>query len=977
MAVELVITSVRKGLDGGSGYQPVLRTKGLKPAIAERLQLRSGYPHPYSHGDRRNPVVFVHRVERVGGETLHVLARICDAGSDHTGRSNFLAHLVAIDDGEARRKGSGPADVIRRLAFKASWDEPPREGDPPAVIASDRGPGHCLAWEAAGLDPGLAGDLAEAAAVGKDVRLIVRQSDDVLALYADALALVPPAKRWQVTFTTCEIEPFDAVWRAVREDLPHARALRGAAGVIDLTRSDSRGSDGAYALFARGEASQLPWQASSRPADATHSGEALSTRAESPRSRVAPFAANAPRATASSAAAGAVPPEVASRVGPPAMQRGKRNYLDQIPVADRTPGSWDEEDRVESSSIRSLLPTLAIGLVGVLLVCGLLFLNTAGGKRMLAQLASNDVPQQAAQDERSEGSASKVDLGEAESERRNEQERRQKEDKERKQKEQEARDQAAAEEAKKEEEREAKRKEQEAADAEKESKLQATLADQRRAEAFAALQQLPEAVVTDLPLPNGPNGQFDKVIDLGVFNPDNLIDLSFALAVPNETIEGVQFNPTIVPATDANPMEWKIQFRRVNDSKPVHLATLLAEKGRLSIRASHKNIVKNPGFYYLRRSVLLVKARDPSKPDEPSGVQREIQLVRPVIAGELTEVPLLPSDEKVSIVHKRTLPFPPAIVPLLGLDRAPALPARDLTIDYEVRFDHEPNGTKKDATYPRGLGSLPFQPLLNCPPVQNIPADPPTVIGVTIGISEADGVITVTPCTEGPGRHFFDLGKLAPHVTKSDEEYEKWKKKEIFSVQKRVTPIWACPIDTFQKVLNDWEKLKREYGSDIAKFLDEKDPAKAFAEWEHKCSRILESAQRVKPVGTSQMVRRPEGGERLGARSFEEYQADMEQARRSWKQTFSDKLKEWADDYVRRKEDQDDLIRSGFTPLKGSVKVAIKGISCTAHDRDGETYTVKLVVPKESKDTTKSQQATPIPETSPDIDAPMGDGTSG
>ena len=117
MAVELVITSARKGLDGGSGYQPVLRTKGLKPAIAERLQLRSGYPHPYSHGDRRNPVVFVHRIERVGGETLHVLARICDAGSDHTGRSNFLAHLVAIDDGEARRKGSGPADVIRRLAF--------------------------------------------------------------------------------------------------------------------------------------------------------------------------------------------------------------------------------------------------------------------------------------------------------------------------------------------------------------------------------------------------------------------------------------------------------------------------------------------------------------------------------------------------------------------------------------------------------------------------------------------------------------------------------------------------------------------------------------------------------------------------------------------------------------------------------------------------------------------------------------------
>ena len=140
---------------------------------------------------------------------------------------------------------------------------------------------------------------------------------------------------------------------------------------------------------------------------------------------------------------------------------------------------------------------------------------------------------------------------------------------------------------------------------------------------------------------------------------------------------------------------------------------------------------------------------------------------------------------------------------------------------------------------------------------------------------------------------------------------------------------------------------------------------------------ILESAQRVTPAGTRQMVRRALGGEEPGEKSAEEYQADMEQPRRRWKQTFSDKLKEWADDYVRRKEDEADLIRSGFTPLKGSVKVAIEGISSTAHDGDGKTYTVKLVVPKESKDTKKSQQATPIPEISPDIDAPKGDGDSG
>ena len=178
-------------------------------------------------------------------------------------------------------------------------------------------------------------------------------------------------------------------------------------------------------------------------------------------------------------------------------------------------------------------------------------------------------------------------------------------------------------------------------------------------------------------------------------------------------------------------------------------------------------------------------------------------------------------------------------------------------------------------------------------------------------------------------------------------------------------------------MFKDWENLKDVYGPDIAKFLDEKDPAKAFADWEQECSMILESAQRVTPAGTIQMVRRAKGGKELGKKSAEEYQTDMEQPRRRWKQTFSDKLKEWADDYVRRMADDADLKRSSFAPLKGRVTVRIQGISCIAHDGDGETYTVKLVVPKESKDTTKSQQARPIPETSSDIDATKGDGDSG
>lgn len=513
----------------------------------------------------------------------------------------------------------------------------------------------------------------------------------------------------------------------------------------------------------------------------------------------------------------------------------------------------------------------------------------------------------------------------------------------RQRKEQEARDQAAADKVREEEDLEAKRAEREAADAEQESDRQATLTTQRKAEAFAALKQLPEAVATDLPLPNGPSGQFDKVIDLGVFNPDDLIEPSFALAVPNEEIDGTKVNPTIVPTTDANPLEWNIQFTRANDSKPVHLATLAAEKGRLSIRSSRKNVVKNPAFYYLRRSVLLVRARDPSKPDEPARVQRAIQLVRPVMAGELAEVPLLPSDEKGSATHKRTLPFPPAVVPPLGQDRAPGLPSRDLTIDYEIRFDYEPNGAENVTKYQRALESPPFQLLVNCPPAPNIPAELPTAIGVTIKISEADGEMLITPGAEGPGKDYFDLGELVPIVTKSDDEYEKWKKRVIFLVQSRVEKMAACPVDAIHKVSKDWENLKREYGSDIATFLADRDPANAFAEWEQACSRILESAQRIAPAGTLSVgTSQAAVGVVPRLKSPQQYEAEMQQPRAEWQSTFSDTLTRWADDYARRKESEADSVRNAFSPLKSSVKVAVRNISCIAYDADGVAYTVVL-----------------------------------
>jgi len=115
MASEIIITSTPRGLTGGSGFQPVKRTRGMTPAVSERLTGRSGYNHIYSAGDPRNPTVISHRVEHVGRKYLNVLSVIRDAGTDHSGRSNRLAHLICVEASEAEGAKAGPAAVIRQL----------------------------------------------------------------------------------------------------------------------------------------------------------------------------------------------------------------------------------------------------------------------------------------------------------------------------------------------------------------------------------------------------------------------------------------------------------------------------------------------------------------------------------------------------------------------------------------------------------------------------------------------------------------------------------------------------------------------------------------------------------------------------------------------------------------------------------------------------------------------------------------------
>ena len=265
MPAEIIITSVPRGLDGGSGFQTVKRTREMSLAVSERLHQRSGYTHRFAAGDKRNPVIISYRIEKLKAGVFHVLGLIKDAGTDHSGRQNRLAHLIAFDETDVYGNQAGPASVAKQLRDSRllidSWDQQPHEAEPLAIPSSNAEPRICQAWIDAGLDPGVAGELAEAAATGKRSVLIVPASTDVIALFADAMLLMPPASRWKTTFTTCGSGSEDYVWQAVRADLAEANDARKLPGVIDLTQAYS-GKDSPYASFAKTGKGQLPWQKS-------------------------------------------------------------------------------------------------------------------------------------------------------------------------------------------------------------------------------------------------------------------------------------------------------------------------------------------------------------------------------------------------------------------------------------------------------------------------------------------------------------------------------------------------------------------------------------------------------------------------------------------------------------------------------------------------------------------------------------------
>ena len=246
MNAELLYTSAPQGLKQGSrGFCTVLSTVGMPLNIATKLESLSGYRHLHPSGTpdaAKNPVNHSHMKLTVGGRTLSVISRISDYGLDYSQRTNKLAHHVVVD---SPMPTCGPAALLGDPSvIRSEWDgNCVNIPTPPTFPALSVEPDVCQAWESIAGDAGWAGVVANAWLnnASKPIFLIFSedQSPEILPLIAEAIAILPPSKRWQATFGTyvTNLPPdVDCKVRCVVAGSDEARMASARGVVIDLTQ---------------------------------------------------------------------------------------------------------------------------------------------------------------------------------------------------------------------------------------------------------------------------------------------------------------------------------------------------------------------------------------------------------------------------------------------------------------------------------------------------------------------------------------------------------------------------------------------------------------------------------------------------------------------------------------------------------------------------------------------------------------------
>lgn len=203
MSFEFVHASVDRGVRGDGGFTVAALTRGLPPALEPALSELSAYDFDHNRAVGADRVDWAHRILSIHGRSYTVISRTGPCGNDASGRPNRVAHHVVVSSEE--RAPAGPAWMLSR--FQGLHETVPvvgeRESAPP-LPQGDEAARPALAWEDRGFDRGWAGVIAQQLLDHPSAIccVVMPEEVDALPLVCDVLALIPPEKRWLITFST-------------------------------------------------------------------------------------------------------------------------------------------------------------------------------------------------------------------------------------------------------------------------------------------------------------------------------------------------------------------------------------------------------------------------------------------------------------------------------------------------------------------------------------------------------------------------------------------------------------------------------------------------------------------------------------------------------------------------------------------------------------------------------------------------------
>lgn len=244
---ELVHTSLPKGLFGGTGYSVAAATRDMPESLRLALQGISNLE------DTTPGITWSAQVVNASGGPWLVLSRQQPAAADHTGRSNYIAHHVALSFTTDARVD--PAGILKNHPWITTWSGEPRWLPAPTIPTSLPQSTRAENWKRLGFDPGWAGHLA--ADHTSPVPILYPASvADPLPLVLDALCLLPVADRWQVAFNT-RARAFTRApgWWWARVDSPQGSLFNRQPALVNLTTPSTAPGDHPLIWQARGKES--------------------------------------------------------------------------------------------------------------------------------------------------------------------------------------------------------------------------------------------------------------------------------------------------------------------------------------------------------------------------------------------------------------------------------------------------------------------------------------------------------------------------------------------------------------------------------------------------------------------------------------------------------------------------------------------------------------------------------------------------